>query len=42
LLEARDQGVEVLAWGAQVSPQGVELARPLPFTVDPQGPADAD
>ena len=25
----------LLAWGAEVSPQGVVAARPLPFTVDP-------
>lgn len=29
------QGVEVLAWGAAVSPQSIVLARPLPFGVDP-------
>lgn len=38
LAEAMAQGVEVLAWGAKVSPQGVRLARPLPFTVDPGKP----
>ncbi|MFV8819584.1 DNA/RNA nuclease SfsA [Haliea sp. E17] len=29
------EGVEVLAWGADVTPQGIQLARPLPFTLDP-------
>ncbi len=28
-------GVEVLAWGAEVSTGGIRLARPLPFTLDP-------
>ncbi len=37
LAEAMDQGVEVLAWGAQISPGGASLARPLPFTLDPPG-----
>ncbi len=41
LLEALHQGVEVLAWGAQVSPQGVALVRPLPFSVDPEETSDA-
>jgi sugar fermentation stimulation protein A len=35
LFEALTAGVEVLAWGASVSTEGVELARPLPFTLDP-------
>lgn len=35
LSEVMDQGVEVLAWGAAVSPHRVALARPLPFGVDP-------
>ena len=35
LSEVMDQGVEVLAWGAAVSPQSIALARPLPFGVDP-------
>ena len=37
LAEAMDQGLEVLAWGAQISPGGASLARPLPFTLDPPG-----
>jgi sugar fermentation stimulation protein A len=35
LEEVTAEGVEVLAWGAQISPAGIELARPLPFTLDP-------
>lgn len=35
LSEVMDQGVEVLAWGAAVSPHRVALVRPLPFGVDP-------
>lgn len=35
LAEALDQGVEVLAWGAAVTPDGVKLNRQLPFSVDP-------
>ena len=35
LAQAMAQGVEVLAWGADIGPAGIELARPLPFTVDP-------
>ncbi len=35
-LEAGMQaGVEVLAWGADISPEGIQLARELPFTLDP-------
>ncbi len=37
LVEAMQQCVEVLAWGADVAPAGVVLARPLPFSVDPPG-----
>lgn len=37
LLQAQAGGVEVLAWGARVTPRGVQLARPLPFTLDPPG-----
>lgn len=37
LAEAMDRGVEVLAWAADLSPAGIELARPLPFTLDPPG-----
>ncbi len=35
LLEVVEQGVEVLAWRASVSPEGIILDRPLPFSVDP-------
>ena len=35
LEEVMAEGVEVLAWGAQISPAGIELARPRPFTLDP-------
>lgn len=34
--EALEAGLEVLAWGADISPAGIELARPLPFSLDPQ------
>jgi sugar fermentation stimulation protein A len=34
LIEAMASGVEVLAWQADISPQGVKLVRPLPFSVD--------
>ncbi|MEM1113760.1 MAG: DNA/RNA nuclease SfsA [Pseudomonadota bacterium] len=34
LLEAEQAGVEVLAWGSEVTTAGVTLARPLPFSVD--------
>ena len=35
LSEALSAGIEVLAWGASVSTEAVELVRPLPFTLDP-------
>ncbi|MEH6584989.1 MAG: DNA/RNA nuclease SfsA [Halioglobus sp.] len=35
LSEVMDQGVEVLAWAAAVSPLNIALARPVPFGVDP-------
>ena len=35
LAQVMAQGVEVLAWGAAVTPQGIQLARPLPFSVNP-------
>lgn len=38
LVEVIEQGVEVLAWGAAISPEGMSLSQPLPFTVDPQSP----
>jgi len=31
-----EEGVEVLVWGADVSPREMVLARPLPFSLDPQ------
>jgi sugar fermentation stimulation protein A len=37
LAEARVAGVEVLAWGADISTAGISLARALPFSVDPPG-----
>ncbi len=36
LAAAQAAGVEVLAWSAAVSPQGLALERALPFSVDPQ------
>jgi sugar fermentation stimulation protein A len=45
LAEAMADGVEVLAWGSSISPLGIELAAPLPFTLDPpdytEGAGDA-
>jgi sugar fermentation stimulation protein A len=44
LAEAMDEGVEVLAWGGDISPAGIELLRPLPFSLDPpaaEEPVDA-
>ena len=35
LSEALASGVEVLAWGAEVSIDRVALSHPLPFTLDP-------
>lgn len=35
LAEAQAEGVEVLAWQAEVAPAGITLARPLPFALDP-------
>jgi len=35
LAKALDAGVEVLAWGADISHLGINLARPLPFFLDP-------
>ena len=39
LAAAMDAGLEVMAWGADISPQGISLARPLPFTLDPEAGA---
>lgn len=36
LEEVMSQGVEVMAWGARISLDGLRLARSLPFSVDPQ------
>lgn len=33
--EALAAGVEVLAWGADITPRAISLVRPLPFTLDP-------
>lgn len=35
LSEALSCGLEVLAWGADISVDRIELVRPLPFTLDP-------
>ncbi len=35
LAEAMARGVEVLAWGADISTSGINLARALPFSLDP-------
>jgi sugar fermentation stimulation protein A len=35
LAEGLDNGLEVLAWAADINPGGIELARRLPFTLDP-------
>jgi len=37
LIDARAAGVEVLAWRSRVDPNGLELTRPVPFTIDPPG-----
>lgn len=34
LKQSMAAGVEVLAWGASITPRGIELQRALPFTVD--------
>lgn len=36
LAQVIEQGVEVLAWGATISPSGMALSKPLPFSVDPE------
>ena len=36
LAEVLADGVEVMAWGAEISPDRVSVVRPLPFSVDPQ------
>ena len=35
LLDAREAGVEILAWGVAIDAGRVTLSRPLPFEVDP-------
>ncbi|MCL4104381.1 UNVERIFIED_CONTAM: hypothetical protein GTU68_047343 [Idotea baltica] len=35
LLSAMASGVEILVWQAEISPEGMRLVRPLPFSVDP-------
>ena len=35
LASVMEQGVEVMAWGARVTPENIVLDRPLPFSVDP-------
>ena len=37
LQEALASGVEVLAWRARITPQGVDLLEVLPFSLDPPG-----
>ena len=37
LRQAMDSGVEVLAYGCDISPQGIEVAREIPFFIDGQG-----
>jgi sugar fermentation stimulation protein A len=39
LHRAMAAGVEVLAWGASISPQGIDLSQPLPFSLDPPAAA---
>ena len=39
LQQALAAGVEVQAWGASISPQGIDLLRPLPFSLDPPAAA---
>lgn len=38
LAQVMDQGVEVMAWGASISTEGLQLCRPLPFSIDPESP----
>lgn len=35
LAEAISAGVEVQAWAAHIRPEGIELLKPLPFSLDP-------
>ncbi len=35
LAEAMDSGVEVLAWSGNITPAGIELLQPVPFSLDP-------
>lgn len=37
MAEAMAAGVEVMAWRADISPGGLELVAPLPFSLDPTG-----
>jgi sugar fermentation stimulation protein A len=34
LLEAQAGGVEIMAWKSDVSPVGIVLSHPVPFSVD--------
>ena len=36
MIEALAAGVEVMAWAARISPEGIVLDRELPFSVDPE------
>ncbi len=38
LAEVMRQGVEVLAWGTSISPEGMSPTGPLPFSIDPPEP----
>lgn len=38
LADVMQQGVEVLAWRAQVAPTGIALQQALPFSLDPPAP----
>ena len=40
LIEAMAAGVEVLSWGANITPRAIELSQPLPFSVDSNTPVE--
>ena len=42
LQEALAAGVEVLAWRASISPQGIDLLQALPFSLDPREPLNKE
>lgn len=37
MVQAQAAGLEVLAWGADITPSGITLAAELPFSLDPPG-----